>query len=65
MGLSERIKRWWNPAQWRDDHPEISEGEGFALGHEQQRRQTVAKPSALKGRGMTSADRSVGRYGRR
>ena len=21
MNLSDRIKRWWNPAQWRDDHP--------------------------------------------
>ena len=21
MKLSERIKRWWNPAQWQDDHP--------------------------------------------
>jgi hypothetical protein len=21
MKLSDRIRRWWAPAQWRDDHP--------------------------------------------
>jgi hypothetical protein len=21
MKLVERFRRWWNPAQWRDDHP--------------------------------------------
>ena len=21
MGLRERFRRWWNPAQWNDDHP--------------------------------------------
>jgi hypothetical protein len=25
MQLADRIRRWWNPAQWRDDHPEVSE----------------------------------------
>jgi len=33
--LSDRIKRWWAPAQWRDEHPEESEGEGYALSDEQ------------------------------
>ena len=28
MKLSDRIKRWWAPAQWRDDHPEVTEGGG-------------------------------------
>jgi hypothetical protein len=65
MKLSDRIKRWWAPAKWRDEHPETSEGEGFALGHEEQLRQTVGKPGMLKGRGMLSNDRNVGRYGRR
>jgi len=41
--LSDRIKRWWAPAKWRDEHPEYSEGEGFALGHEQQMRDGVSK----------------------
>jgi hypothetical protein len=21
MALLDRIRRWWNPAQWEDDHP--------------------------------------------
>lgn len=21
MTLRDRIRRWWNPAQWEDDHP--------------------------------------------
>jgi hypothetical protein len=24
--LSERIKRWWAPAKWRDEHAEETEG---------------------------------------
>ena len=31
MRLRDRIRRWWAPAQWRDDHPEISDGDGYAL----------------------------------
>ena len=32
MNLSDRIKRWWNPAKWRDEHPEVTEGgEGHPL----------------------------------
>jgi len=26
MKLSDRIKRWWAPAKWRDEHPEVTEG---------------------------------------
>jgi len=37
MKLSDRIKRWWAPAKWRDEHPEESEGEGYALSEEQRR----------------------------
>ena len=35
MNLSDRLKRWRNPAQWRDDHPEESDGDGYALSEEQ------------------------------
>ena len=35
MKLSDRIRRWWAPAKWRDEHPEVSEGEGYALSEEQ------------------------------
>jgi hypothetical protein len=31
MRLSDRIRRWWAAAKWRDDHPEVSAGEGYAL----------------------------------
>jgi hypothetical protein len=62
MTLSERIKRWWNPAQWRDDHPEYSEGSGFALGHKDQLRNSVPKPRRFQG---ASDSRSLGRYRRR
>jgi hypothetical protein len=29
--LSDRIKRWWSPAKWRDEHPEVSDGDDFAI----------------------------------
>lgn len=35
MKLMDRIRRWWGPARWRDEHPEVSEGDGFALNAEQ------------------------------
>ena len=22
------MRRWWNPGQWRDEHPEETDGEG-------------------------------------
>jgi hypothetical protein len=47
MKLSDRIKRWWAPAKWRDEHPEISEGEGLALDAEQRLNDTVGKESVL------------------
>jgi hypothetical protein len=63
MKLSDRIRRWWAPAKWRDEHLEVSDGEGFALSEEDQRRQTSEKPQLLKGRGMDDRgywDRSRG-----
>lgn len=47
MNLSDRIKRWWSPAEWRDEHPEESEGEGFALSEEEQQAQGIQNPSLL------------------
>ena len=36
MKLGDRIKRWWNPAQWKDEHPEVTEGgEGHPLSKEE------------------------------
>ena len=29
MRVSDRIQRWRNPAQWRDDHPEACDGESL------------------------------------
>jgi hypothetical protein len=32
MNLSDRIKHWWSPAKWKDQHPEVTEGgEGHPL----------------------------------
>jgi hypothetical protein len=36
MKLRDRFQRWWSPAKWRDEHPEASEGEGYALSEEQE-----------------------------
>jgi len=27
--VSDRVKRWWAPAKWRDEHPEVSDGDGY------------------------------------
>ena len=36
MKLSDRIKRWWKPAEWKDEHPvETEGGEGHALTEEE------------------------------
>jgi hypothetical protein len=43
MRLSDRIRRWLSPAKWRDEHPEVSDGEGFALSAEQRLTDTVGK----------------------
>ena len=26
MRLSDIVKRWWKPAEWRDEHPQVTEG---------------------------------------
>jgi hypothetical protein len=36
MKLSDRIRRWWKPAEWRDEHPQVTEGgEGHPLSEEE------------------------------
>ena len=36
MNFSDRIKRWWNPAKWKDEHPEVTEGgQGHPLSEEE------------------------------
>jgi hypothetical protein len=36
MTLSDRIKRWWNPGKWQDEHPVVTEGgEGHPLTEEE------------------------------
>jgi hypothetical protein len=52
MKLSDRIKRWWAPAQWRDDHPETSDGEGFAESEEQERAEGIQHPGLLEPPGL-------------
>jgi len=47
MKLSDRIKRWWAPAKWRDEHPVISDGEGYALSEEQRLADSVDQPGLL------------------
>lgn len=47
MKLSDRIRRWWSPAKWRDEHPEVSDGEGFALDAEQRLTGTVGKEGLI------------------
>jgi len=41
--LSDRIRRWWSPAKWRDEHLEVSDREGFALDTEQRHTDTVGR----------------------
>ena len=47
MKLSDRIRRWWSPAKWRDEHPEVTDGEGFALDAEQRHTDTVGKETLI------------------
>jgi hypothetical protein len=35
MRLTDRIRRWWKPAKWRDEHPEESDGEDSNLAEDQ------------------------------
>jgi len=55
MKLSDRIRRWWAPAKWRDEHPEVSEGEGYALSEEQQEADSVQQPGLLDPPGSAQA----------
>ena len=54
MKLSDRIRPWWAPATWRDEHPEISGGEGYALTEEQRQAEDIAHPGPL---GSLGSDR--------
>ena len=55
--LRDRIRRWWNPGKWRDEHPEVSGGEGFALSAEQTLADTAgAESSITKGMVATGVD---------
>jgi hypothetical protein len=54
MKLSDRIRRWWAPAKWQDEHPEFSEGEGYALSEEQRQAEGVAHSGPL---GSLGSDR--------
>ena len=47
MTLRDRIRRWWGPAKWQDEHPEVSDGDGFALSAEQMRADTALKGKQL------------------
>lgn len=57
MALSDRIRRWRNPAQWQDDHPRVSDGEPLTeeqqdglfemQQHESARRRSYRGPSGV------------------
>jgi len=40
MNLRDRVRRWWSPAQWQDDHPAEREQQ------EQPKADPMEKPSA-------------------
>jgi hypothetical protein len=46
--LRDRIRRWWNPGRWRDEHPEVSDGEGFTLDAKPRPTDTVGKETLIK-----------------
>jgi hypothetical protein len=46
--LRDRIRRWWNPGKWRDEHPEVSDGEGFALSAEQRLTDATGTDSSIE-----------------
>jgi hypothetical protein len=48
MQLRDRIKRWWAPAKWRDEHAELSDGEDHAL-TEDERLETQSGREVRKG----------------
>ncbi|HKD93790.1 MAG TPA: hypothetical protein VKB43_03680 [Gaiellaceae bacterium] len=43
MTLRDRLRRWWNPGKWRDEHPEVSDGEGFYDAEQRLAERTVAE----------------------
>jgi hypothetical protein len=47
MRLTDRIRRWWNPAQWRDEHPEERGDEADRALSDQQRPGSNAHPGVL------------------
>jgi len=46
--LRDRFRRWWSPAKWRDEHPEVSDGESLALDAEQRHADIVGKQDLIK-----------------
>jgi hypothetical protein len=53
MKLAERIQRWWNPAQWRDNHPDEDEN-----GRRRLRGEAAASRSAAEARRKMYRDRA-------
>ena len=47
MKLSDRIRRRWAPGKWRDEHPEISDGDGFSLATDEMLDDIVARPGGI------------------
>jgi hypothetical protein len=37
MRLADRVRRWWKPAKWREEHPDEKNTEGEDLSEEQRR----------------------------
>jgi hypothetical protein len=37
MRLADRVRRWWKPAKWRDEHPEETDTEGEDYGEGKRR----------------------------
>jgi len=45
--LRDRIRLWWKPGRSREEHPEVSDGEGFALSAEQRLTDTVGTGGSI------------------
>jgi hypothetical protein len=56
VSLIDRIRRWWNPAKWRDEHPEVSAGDGFACDTEQRLTDTVDMETHPRATGSIDLD---------
>jgi hypothetical protein len=48
MKLTDRIRRWWAPARWRDEHPEISDGDGFSPSADGRLNDVVSRPRGVE-----------------